>query len=312
MIEEIKQQEKLKEEPLPIVIKEVGTGFTTGDTVHKKLSFGGLSAGGLLPALIVGALLFLITQSMFVAKKDFTLNIQNILGAIESTKSTVAQSLTTQNNEVTTKLNNLSNQVTSQLAVVQSNYATKGSVDALSGLSTTVNNQLATAKTAQDKALADALSSVDSKLTAQSNKIVTDITTVQSEITTLQKQIVELQNQIAVTQSLSNITISGSSNITNIIPTLVVTNSGSTSINTTGMVVKLTLTLPAGINLTGATYPIISNTGTGGIAVIQTTLGTLGITTIAPYTTISILPSISLTSTGTATNSTWLAVWSKQ
>ncbi len=207
-------------------------------------------------------------------------------------------------NEIDNKINNTSQTLEQRIATAISSFANYATKDSLTNYATsTTVNELS--KKIIDQA-------VEIKSQADSNKELNDkIIALETKNTTLQSQIDTLKDDITITQALSYLTIAGTSNVTNQIPTLAITNLYSMPIDTSSTLVKLTIELPAGITVTSTSQPIISNTGTGGTIVIQTTLGALGISSVVPNTTISVIPSISISSSGTATNSHWLATWSK-
>lgn len=320
-----KQSEKPKDPP-PRPVSEVG--FSTdgnSPTPNKKGVIGGFNLGGLgsvVPALLVALVVYTVMLPGYVTKKDFTSNIQTMISAIDKAKVDVTQTtntaLTNQTNDVNSKVTNLTNQIANVQSNL-SNYATKGSVDALSGLSAQVTNQLATAKTAQDTAIASALASVDAKIVAMATNTTAQVSMVSSttkdEIKVLNDKITVLQTQILNTQTLANVSISGTSNnISFPIPSLIITNSNSVTVDTTNMTVLLTMTPPTGIVITSPNYTITSSAGliSSTTATLRTTLGNLGISSVAPGTVTIPPPNIPLVATPSANiTSSWLAVWSK-
>lgn len=173
-----------EEEPKPRKVAEV-QGFSTGsDEAAPKRGFsfgGGFNITSVIPALAIGILLYIFMsspQSPLVTKKDFTTNLGSVATDLAKIKTDVTQTLTNQNNTMTAQITNQNNAVDRKIAALSNqldNYATKGSVDSLSGLTAQVNSQLTTAKAEQQTILNGVIENINSKLAAQSTNVSQEI-----------------------------------------------------------------------------------------------------------------------------------------
>lgn len=275
---------------------------------------------GLIYAVVIGIVAVVVSimfvSSQFVSKADFTKNIQGMNAVVDKAVNNVNQTkdmLTSKIAEIpgmiTTQTSGLSNQV------LQSNQQ-------INNISTDLNNKIngiqttLTQNVAELKKSNEVLStSVSSQIKTISDNVTSNENALKSQIASLQEQLNKLQTQVTNTQTLSNLIVSGTStNISFPIPSLIITNSNTSSVDTTNVAVTLTMTPPSGITITSPNYSI---TGSGGLISttlsLKTTLGSLGISSVAPGTITIPAPNITLVATPqiTSTNVTWLAIWSK-
>jgi hypothetical protein len=297
-----------------------------GKSPSNPVNSGGSSSGGggmskmklgLIILAPLAAALVIVTQFIlpnYVNKADDSKNIQGIVSDMTKIKTDTAASIASFQAVINAVPSTVSSQVTASV-----NQATSSMNAQITSMQTQVTN-MAAAVTASTNKLAN-VDTLTAKLAADEviiEKLTANATAVGGQIATMQGQIAVLQTQIVANQSLSYLSVSGTStNINFPIPAIMVINTGTTTVDLTSIGVMLTMTPPAGMSLS-SNFVLSSSSGlVSGTYVLRATLGQLGGTTIAPNSTISISPNITLNSslaTGYTANSTspWNAVWSKQ
>ena len=150
-----------------------------------------------IPAVIVSGVLLIFCLVFFVSRNDFTANTQGMMATQDKLKSDITAQINNQNTSIEQKISNAQTNMNNQVNQVQSalsNYAPKSSVDALGGLSGQVTNQLATAKTNQDAAIAAVIKDVNDKLAAQTSNTATAVQSAKDSVSALDTRVTNFIN----------------------------------------------------------------------------------------------------------------------